>query len=364
MKKFLFLISTLFIIQSVYAEITYFRSNEIGITLEKIDWYRIDEFEYVVSLEKKGDTVIKRLLKDQKEIKRWETQYDKRMRKLKESEYQDDVLASVLIYNKDRALVEEYLYTDGELSEKKLYQYSKRGLSKVQTYDKEEKLLYEDFYSLARSGRLRSVIRIWANGNIRISRFAYGSGLLVEQREYIENKLYIARFDSKGRLLSWEQWEDDKLEKSKVIVYNSETGTKEREEETDYTKQESIVRLYDKQGNLLSEDVTGGSRIQSEVTYEYDDKGRLVLKRVKGPLGIEEWRYFYNDADKLIREEYWRRGFLEKRTFYTDDESYYEEILRENEVFLRVYYKNDKKIKEEFIVDGQVEKIRTFEDGQ
>ncbi len=367
MNRFLFLVLALFIIQAAYSEIKYFRSNEIGITLEKIDWYRIDEFEYVVTLEKKGDTVIKRLYRDQEEVKRWEIQYDNKMCKIKESEFQVNELVSVLMYNKNGALAEEYLYSGGELSEKKLYHYSKRGLAKVQTYNKEEKIIYEDFYSLAKSGRLRSVIRIWANGDIRISRFAYGSGLLVEQREYIENKLYISRFDSKGRLISWEQWQDDQLEKSKLIVYNSDTGNKESEEETDYTKQSSIVRIYDKQGNLLREEATSGSSIQSEVRYEYDDKGRLIIKRVKGPLGIEEWRYFYNDADKLIREEYWRRGFHEKSTFYGEDGedgSYYEEILRENEVFLRVYYKNDKKIKEEFIVDGEIEKTRTFEDNQ
>jgi YD repeat-containing protein len=363
MKRSLFILLTLFIVTAAYTEIKYFRSNEIGITLEKIEWYRVDEFEYVVTLEEKDNTVIKRLYKDEEEIKRWEIHFDKRMRKIKESEYQNNLLYAVLLYNKDGSLHEELLYTQGKLYEKKLYHYSKRGLSKVQTSNEIDEILYEDFYSLASSGRLRSVIRIWANGNIRISRFAFGSGLLVEQREYIENKMYIARFDSKGRLISWEQWQDDKLEKSKLIVYNPETGNKEREEETDHTANESIVRLYDDKGNLLKEDAASGSSIQSEVTYEYDDKGRLLVKRVKGPLGIEEWRYFYNDADKLVKEEYWRRGFHEKTTFYTEETSYYEEIYRENEVFLRVYYENEKKVKEEFIIDGKIEKVRTFEDG-
>lgn len=364
MKGLYVLILLLVLASPAFSDIEYFRSDDIGITLEKIDWYRVDEFEYVVTLEARGSTYIKRLLKNQVEIKRWETVYDKRRRKLQESEYDDNKLVSVLLYNKNGGIAEERLYSDNELTEKKLYYYSRRGLSKVETFDKDRKLLYEDYYTLSRKGRLRSVIRIWPNGNMRISRFEYGSGVLVEQREYLDERLYITRFDRAGRVIDWEQWKDETLEKSRVVVYNPETGKITREEEADHLNNTGVVRIYDKEGKLLSEEATGDTRKASTVSFEYDSRGRLSIKRVKGPLGIEEWRYFYDDSDKLVKEEYWRRGFHEKTTYYTGEGSYYEEIYRDNEVFLRVYYKNDKKVKEEFIVDGKVEKTREFGENQ
>jgi hypothetical protein len=364
MKRFLVLFLTLFLPQFISAEIKYFKSDEVGITLEQIAWYRIEEFEYVVSLEEKDNTIIKRLYKNQKEVNRWESVYDNNARKIKESEYSENILTSILKYNKDGAVSEEYLYTQGELSEKQVYHYTKIGLAKIQAFNGKDELLYEDFFSLSRNGRLRSVIRIWANGNIRISRFAFGSSILVEQREYIESKMFITRFNSKGKVISWEQWQDERLENSKVIVYNSDLSIIQREEETDHLKNQTTVRIYDENGHLLNEEVSLNSSKQSEVQYEYDNKGRLIVKRIKGPLGIEEWRYFYNDADKLLKEEYFLRGFHEKSTYYEGEGSYYEEIFRDDEVFLRVYYKEDKKVKEEFIVDGKVEKIRTFEENQ
>jgi hypothetical protein len=364
MKRLVFVFLGLAFTLAAFADVEYFRSNEIGITLEKIAWYRTDEFEYVVTLEAKGNTHIKRLYKNRVEIKHWETVYDNRLRKLTESEYEGSALVSVLVYNKDGGVAEEYLYTGNELSEKKIYKYSKKGLARVETFDKQEQPVYTDYYSLSRAGRLRSVIRVWANGNMRLSRFEYGSGILVEQREYLDPNMYITRFDSRGRVISWEQWRDDTLEKSRVVVYNSETGTITREEETDHLKSTTTVRTYNEHGELVSEQSGGQSDKNVEVRYEYDEKGRLSIKRVKGPLGIEEWKYFYTDADKLAREEYWRRGFLEKITYYAEEGGYYEDIYRDNEVFLRVYYKNDKKVKEEFIVDGKVEKTRTFEENQ
>ncbi len=364
MKRRVLVFLGLLLTFAAYAEVEYFRSDDIGITLEKIAWYRIDEFEYVVTLETKGNTHIKRLFKNQVEIKRWETVYDNRLHKLKETEYEGESLVSVLLYNKDGAVAEEYLYAGNELSEKKIYTYSKKGLARVRTFDKQDQPVYTDYYSLSRSGRLRSVVRVWADGNMRLSRFEYGSGMLVEQREYLDPNMFITRFDSRGRVISWEQWRDDTLEKSRVVVYNSETGTIMREEETDHLKSTTTVRTYDEHGVLLSEQSGGQSGTTVKVSYEYDGKGRLSIKRVKGPLGIEEWRYVYNVADTLVKEEYRRRGYLEKTTYYTGEGGYYEEIYRDNEVFLRVYYKNDKKVKEEFIVDGKVEKTRTFKENQ
>jgi hypothetical protein len=51
---------------------------------------------------------------------------------------------------------------------------------------------------------------------------------------------------------------------------------------------------------------------------------------------------------------------LEKRTFYTSDNTYYEELFRYGELLIRVYYEDEAKIKEEFVKNGEVIRVNNL----
>ena len=83
----------------------------------------------------------------------------------------------------------------------------------------------------------------------------------------------------------------------------------------------------------------------------------------RGPRGIENWLFEYGAEGELVREEYRARGSLERITLYSTQEGEglrVEELYREGRLFMRVRYRSDQKVREEFLQDGEVVRVREF----
>ncbi|MEW5817835.1 MAG: hypothetical protein AB1798_20885, partial [Spirochaetota bacterium] len=88
----------------------YFRSDEIGLPLEKISQYRLNDFPYVLVLERGADDrEIRRLLHKGDEYKRWETVYAGG-EKIKELYFERETLTSETVYGRNGSVVEEKQY--------------------------------------------------------------------------------------------------------------------------------------------------------------------------------------------------------------------------------------------------------------
>ena len=120
-------------------------------------------------------------------------------------------------------------------------------------------------------------------------------------------------------------------------------------------------KKYNTEERLSKEIITKSNKTISETTYFYDDEGRKIKMNKVSDKGLEEWAFYYDSEGDLDREEYYQRGILEKRTVYTNDNSYYEELFRYGELLIRVFYEDDVKIKEEFLENGKVIKVKTAE---
>ena len=71
-------------------------------------------------------------------------------------------------------------------------------------------------------------------------------------------------------------------------------------------------------------------------------------------------KYEYDEEGEIWKERLYRKGSLEKVKTHTDDESWYEEIYRAEEVVLRVYYTGGEKTSEQFLQNGRVVSERSF----
>ena len=72
----------------------------------------------------------------------------------------------------------------------------------------------------------------------------------------------------------------------------------------------------------------------------------------------------YSPENTLRREEYRIRGALERITTYSTDggeSSRIEELYREGQVFMRIYFEAEEKVKEEFLRGGEVVRERQFQ---
>ena len=181
---------------------------------------------------------------------------------------------------------------------------------------------------------------------------------MVGEWEYRDGRIFDSKYNENGQIQHTEQWDKDELVATKEYTYDQQSGKliKETEQQVaDNTKRE---RHYDQEGNLVSETEGAADKTPVEYTYTYDGDKR-VSTRKKSDIGVEEWRFFYDGDGSLKKEEYYRRGFLQMQTVYTGEDSWYEELFHNDEVIIRIYFDKEKKVREEFIQDGNV--VRTKE---
>ncbi len=358
MKTIVFSAILILALPPLFGDTVYYRSDWVGVTLEPIDRYRRDEFEYVLSVERTREKETKILFHTKNEWKRWETLYNERGEKTEEIDYEDKTIVARFTFDNKGRIRVELVYEKGALVQKRTYSYSARGIDFVDTVDAKDARLYTDEYELSPAGRLRSMRRVYPDNSVAIIHYTWGDGILVGEWEYRDGRIFDTRFNENGQALYREEWDKDQLVNVREYAYNKQSGKLEKETERNPSAKTKTERTYDPDGNVLAEATTGASGESVELSYTYEG-GRKKTMRKKSEIGVEEWRYSYKEDGGLALEEYYRRGLLEMRTVYTGADAWYEEILREEAVIIRVYYEKQKKVKEEFIQDGQV--VRTKE---
>jgi hypothetical protein len=80
-----------------------------------------------------------------------------------------------------------------------------------------------------------------------------------------------------------------------------------------------------------------------------------------GSGGTIEVRSTWAADGTLEREEHFARGVRVKTVIHTGPGERVEELYADGELFLRVHYRGDVRVREEVILDGVVVRERTFE---
>jgi len=319
-------------------------------------------YEYVLEVETGKEIEIRKLYEGEGLIKRWELSLYNNRNVREEKEFNKDNLSSLRYFDRRGRIVEEHLYSEGLFSKKILYFYNEnQRLYQTKTFDDKGTLLYSENYEFNSQGMIRRVKRTWSDGQTQVSSFIYGKGRLIEEVYSSETEMTISRFDDTGRLKEMEIWKDNKPAGNITYFYNSERGYLEVKIDKNLIEGIETDSRYNEKEYLITETVTKAETKISESTYVYDDEGRKVKMKKVSDRGLEEWTFYYDSEGDLNREEYYNRGLLERRVFYTGDNSYYEELFREGKLLIRVYYEDETKVKEEFINNGEVIKVKVLE---
>ncbi len=343
----------------VMAQTSIYRSNPFGMELEKIEAYRRDEHEYVLEVDRKPGSEIRRLYASRSEVRRWETAETRDGRKI-EREYEGKVLVAFRLYEASGALLREETYRDGALQQKASYLYAGGIPTGVEVTDAEDKLLYRDEYRLSLRGSLREVRRTYADGAIGdTALLTAGAG--GEERDTLSGVTVIIRYDAKARVAEKEQWLKDVLVSAESFIYRGEDGSLLESSESRPADKTAILRDYDGEGRLAAEKISVDGTQTERTDYLRDSEGRATEKRRRGPEGMEVWSYSYDAAGELAKEEYTLRGSLMKRTLYASKDERTEEFFREGEMFLRVFFFKEAKTKEQVFEDGIMVRERIYE---
>jgi hypothetical protein len=222
-------------------------------------------------------------------------------------------------------------------------------------------------YLTAPSGRLREARWTAADGSLRTeSQAAGGTGSMAggvavsEERTRDGDESRTTRYDEAGRAVVRERSGPAGLVSREALAYTGESRTPVTST-TEWPAERKVVDAsYDAAGRQIDETTTVAGAVTQRVTWTRDEAGRVLVMRRAGKGGTEEVRTTWAADGTLEREEHFFRGARVKNVIHLASGERVEELFDDGELFLRVYYRGDARIREEVILDGVVARERTY----
>jgi hypothetical protein len=223
-------------------------------------------------------------------------------------------------------------------------------------------------YLTAPSGRLREVRWTAADGGLRAaSQAAGGTGTVAggvavsEERTREGDVVLTTRYDEHGRVAVRERRDASGLASSERLSYAGDARWP-ASSTTEWPGLFKIVETaYDASGGEISETTTVAGAVTERVAWTRDEAGRALAMRREGTTGTSEVRFTWAADGTLQREEHFVRGARVKNVIHETADERVEELFDGGELFLRVRYRGDVRIREEVVIEGRVVRERTFE---
>ena len=328
----------------VFGADLYFESNPLGQPLREIPYYRSEEFPYVLTVDNLEGASIHTLLHEGRPEKKWKRYYENGHIRTEE-EYEADEIKERRSFNAQGEITEEISYSLGAVQEKRVYSYEGGFVAEVNIYDGQGNWFTS--YSFIRGGdnRMRRVEKLDEQKKI-YSYYGMNQGRVFQEWHGDSASGDFFRFDDKSRLSLMERWDEGTLSLKEDFI---QTDSGRRSLLVNYKDGLKTEKLFDDKDNILQERTLKGSSLVKISSFAYDADGYLALKQVRSPGLKEEWRFVHDSGGGLAEETYLESGEIKKVTRYTGEKAYYEEIYRNGTPFIRVYFENDAKLREEFL---------------
>jgi YD repeat-containing protein len=337
-----------------------YRSNTFGMLLERIEPYLRDQSDWIVAIRHEGSGEVRRLYSRGKEVRRWEVSWNDDASQKIEREFDHGAIVARRLSDAAGDLLEEEQIAAGAVTQKSVFTYRGSRLARMRVLKADGSLLYAEQYVYATSGVLREVRRTGPSDVARLSSYVFGPAGLSEERNTGSDTLFIARYDTRGRVTNREQRRGEVTLSLEDFTYRAEGDHLVSSVEKLPPQDVLIERGYDEEGRLVSEKRRTGGAVNEDVAYARDEQGRLTAKTRRSAAGLETWKYTLDASDRTTREEYYRRGLLERITDFGEGKLRTEELYREEGLFLKVYYDGDQRLREEVYAGGKLLRERTY----
>jgi hypothetical protein len=204
------------------------------------------------------------------------------------------------------------------------------------------------------------VRRTAAQGESMVSSAVASAAGLSEARSEMGGSMFIERYDVQGRLMNRERREDGAPVSTEDFSYDPSSGILASSEERLPPEHALVARLYDGEGRLSRETKSVNGSVLETIGYERDAKGNVTSKTRRGAAGSESWKYTYTEKGERSREEYFQKGILVKVTIPGEGKLRAEELYKDGEMFLKVFYDGDTRLREEVYLNGVLQRERNY----
>ena len=316
----------------------YYRSNAGGMNLGQIAARERAASEYVLAIEIDSGVTKQSLFRNGEEISRIER--IEVSDRVVESKYRGGSLVGETEFLGKQPVLER-TFGDGELERETTYEYEDQRLTRADSYDGHGRLLESVRYDRTEGGRVfRSVHDSEGMRTTTLYRFADEG--LYEAWLGTSDAGTLYRYGN-GALQGFERWEGSLLVRD-MSVSAVDSGSVWRTEDFETGLVE--VEVFDQESRLVeSYSERAGQRIRTE-RFNYDDA--LLIERTTITLGMNERVLFAYDENGVRQsEEMFRNSELIKRTIHTGENEGFEELFRDGEVVLRVYFEGGRTVSEE-----------------
>ncbi len=251
------------------------------------------------------------------------------------------------------------------LSERRVYSYhAQKGgqgsslLSRIEAFDGTGASIGLMTYNYDARGRLSRAVASGSFGAEKAGASMGSMGLVASWTE-IGGALFIASYsagrpcvesllDKDGRLIQNLSYHyDDSGHLLSTLKYEESSGLST---ETD----------YDAGGRTVYEIIRMGQEIRSWKSWKYDEKSQLTLEEGQNGRFLSSTSYTYGDSGITSLTQIKNDGVLLSSETLNPDKSSVKELYDRGVLFLRVYSLNGKIVKEEFIKDGKVSRVKVY----
>lgn len=352
------------------ADVRWFRSDEMGLAIEPIPAFRADEFPWTLAVERTiaggGWVETRRLLSGFAEQRRW-TLVRSADGRTEEREERGGAIAARRLSGASGELLQEETFEAGKPSGRSVYEYAAGRLVRVRVFDADGSLASTVEYVTAPSGRLREVRWTAPVGGVRSASqmaggtgYAAGGAAVSEERTRDGDEWHTTRYDASGRAAEREEGDASGLRWRQLLSYAGTTGTP-TSSTTEWPAERRVVTTsYGASGGEVEETTAVAGVVTERVVWTRDEAGRVLAKRRTGAGGTEEVRTTWGDDGAIAREEHFARGMRVRTVIHTGPDERTEELFADGDLFLRVYYRGDTRVREEAIVEGKVAREREF----
>jgi antitoxin component YwqK of YwqJK toxin-antitoxin module len=343
-----------------FAEELLYKSTDFGMLLAPLPPYLKDESRWILRIQRNGPNEDRRLFDNGKEVRRWQITWNRQKTEKVERESAGGTLAARRVYDAEGSLLQEEEYRAGVLSKKIFCTYAKGRLARKRELGGDGKVISSVDYLYAINGGLREVRRTLAPGATNVASVVSGPSGLSEERSSMNGGLFVERFGMDGRLVNRERRVDGDTLFVEDFAYDSSSGVLASSQERLPTENKVIDRRYDSAGRLSQETTSIKGDVTETDAYEHDEKGRVTMKLRRSSVGLESWKSIYSDSGDLSREEYSQRGILVKAVIHGKGKLRTEELYRDGELFLKVFFDGDTRLREEVWSNGSLQRERSY----
>jgi len=318
-------------------DISYYRSNNLGMALEEISPRQLDDHTYVLKRNSNKTKVDELLYKDGQEYQRAEYEWKDDLKYGRF--YEKDTLIRESI-EQDGRLREERIITPGAV-ERRVYEWEKGQLRGVRVIQDEKEWTEE--YIRGIDGALQQVLRSENKNEPRTAGIYSGSQRVKSQTQWH----FTENGSSYFFYLNHEEGEQQVTEKyhDGTLTYRRETVREDdsRVVEEQYFEQEKQIHTVfsDEGRKLFSRIETPEGTVREEYTYQ---DGRISELRRTGPEIDERVLYTPGEGSQLDKRIF-RAGKLHKEVFYHEEERRTEVLYRNEEALARIEYSGEEVLK-------------------